>query len=265
VSSFLGAVHTITEELLLKQKLLKNYKKGFYLWRWPSPMTTHDSGLEPEPTPQSYGFPTNPSTINRQCWDRQQAFLLAYSQLGTILHAAKAVGIHRDTVNKWISADLYSFKKRMDLAHDDYCDWIQGIIRDRIANPQGNRGSDVLVMFAAKAEMPQKYREEVQVVGVEHSKLMLDKLRELAGKDLEKQAALETPAVEAIYTEVSPPPGPGTEAPSPAERPTPPAQPPRQMPPKESASPMAAKDRRAAQFRASRAARAKAPGRIIRR
>jgi hypothetical protein len=105
--------------------------------------------------------------------------------------AAEAVGIHRGTVNKWISADLYSFKKGMDLAHDDYCDWIQGIIRDRIANPQGNRDSDVLVMFAAKAERPEKYREEVKVIGMEASKQMLDKLREMAMKERERQDALE--------------------------------------------------------------------------
>jgi hypothetical protein len=105
--------------------------------------------------------------------------------------AAEAVGIHRGTVNKWISADLYSFKKGMDLAHDDYCDWIQGIIRDRIANPQGKRGSDVLVMFAATAERPEKYREEVKVIGMEASKQMLDRLREMAMKERERQEALE--------------------------------------------------------------------------
>jgi hypothetical protein len=164
-------------------------------------MTTRDDGTGlTGPSPQDYGFPASPSTVNKQCWVRQEAFLLAYAKLGTILHAAEAVGIHRDTVNKWISADLYSFKKRMDLAHDDYCDWIQGLIRDRIANPQGNRGSDVLVMFAAKAEMPQKYREEVRVIGVETQVAMLDKLREMARKERERQ--LEAGSVEGEYREV---------------------------------------------------------------
>jgi hypothetical protein len=211
-----------------------------------------------EPTPQDYGFPETPSTVNRQCWDRQQAFLLAYSQLGTILHAAKAVGIHRDTVNKWISADLYFFKKRMDLAHDDYCDWIQGIIRDRIANPQGNRGSDVLVMFTAKAEMPEKYREEVKVIGMEASKNMMDRLREMAGRDLqgqEAQKALEAP-VEGIYKELDTPKPAGVWTPPPTEAPPVPPEP----PPRESA-----RARRAVQVKAGRAARGKPPGRVTRR
>jgi hypothetical protein len=91
----------------------------------------------------------------------------------------------------------------MDLAHDDYCDWLQGIIRDRIANPQGNRGSDVLVMFAAKAEMPEKYREEVKVLEVSAPLQMLDKLKELAAKDLEAREVLEPQAVEGEFREVA--------------------------------------------------------------
>jgi hypothetical protein len=164
-------------------------------------MSTHVDELDlTGPTPQDYGFPANPSTVNRQCWDRQQAFLLAYSQLGTIRHAAEAVGIHRDTVNKWISADLYSFKKRMELAHDDYCDWIQ----------EGNRGSDVLVMFAAKAEMPEKYREEVKVLNVDAPFQMLERLKEMAGRE-RRQRELEAPAIEGAFRDISTP---GQESPT---------------------------------------------------
>jgi hypothetical protein len=40
-------------------------------------------------------------------------------------------------------------------------------------------------MFKAKAEMPEKYREEVKVIGMEASKQMMDKLREMAMKERE--------------------------------------------------------------------------------
>jgi hypothetical protein len=46
-------------------------------------------------------------------------------------------------------------------------------------------------MFAAKAEMPEKYREEVKVIGMEASKQMLDRLREMAMKEQERQEVLE--------------------------------------------------------------------------
>jgi hypothetical protein len=167
-------------------------------------MSMHDDALDTAPpTPQDYGFPANPSTVNQQCWDRQEAFLLAYAQLGTILHAAKTAGISRFTVNKWLSTDLHSFKKRMELAHQDYCDRIERMIDERLANPQDNRGSDILLMFKAKAEMPEKYREEVKVLGMEGPKEMLARLKEMADRERKVQEALEVPAIEAEYREMA--------------------------------------------------------------
>jgi hypothetical protein len=105
------------------------------------PRSIGDDALDTAPpTPQDYGFPANPSTVNQQCWGRQKASLIAYAQLGTTLHAAKVVGLHRNTVNHWIATDLYSFKKRMELAHQDYCDHIERMIDERLANPQGIEG-----------------------------------------------------------------------------------------------------------------------------
>jgi hypothetical protein len=166
-------------------------------------MNNDVDGLEPTaPPPQDYGFPANPTLRNIQCWDHQEAFLKAYGELGTIIHAARAVGIHRTTVNLWLSSDLYSFKKRMEDAHQDYREFLEGLIHERLVNPQGNRGSDVLLMFKEKAEWPEKYREEVKVIGVDASKQMMDRLREMATKE---RAALEAPAIEGEFKEVGEP------------------------------------------------------------
>jgi hypothetical protein len=59
-----------------------------------------------------------------------------------------------------------------------------------------------LVMFAAKAEMPEKYREEVKVMNVEAPLKMLERLAELAKKE-RAQRELEEPSVEGEYREVS--------------------------------------------------------------
>jgi hypothetical protein len=171
-------------------------------------MNTHDDGLEP--TPQDYGFPANPSLRNLQCWDHQEAFLRAYSELGTILHAAKAVGVHRVTVNTWQTADLYSFRKRMELAHQDYVENVERLMNDRLNNPQGNRGSDILLMFKLKAERPEKYREEVKVLNTDAPLRMLEMLKELGKKELE--------AIEGEYREL---PAPATEPPGPGAGPGP--------------------------------------------
>ncbi len=79
----------------------------------------------------------------------------------------------------------------MQRAHKQYVESLEQEMDYRLKNPQGNRGSDVLLMFKLKAEAPQKYREEVKVVGIEASKQMMDRLREMARKERERQAALE--------------------------------------------------------------------------
>jgi hypothetical protein len=176
-------------------------------------MTMQDDELNfTGPTPQDYGFPANPSVVNQQCWDRQQVFLTAFGQLGTIRAAARAIGIHRDTVNKWLSADLYSFQKRMEEARQEYREFLEDLTHERLMNPQGNRGSDILLMFRKKAEWPEKYREEIKVLGVETQVQMLDRMRELAMK--ERQRQLEAGSVDGEFREVKgedPPPSNGVK------------------------------------------------------
>jgi hypothetical protein len=221
-------------------------------------MSTHIDDLL-GPTPQYYGFPESPTFAQRDCWVRQEHFLEAFATCGKIGVAASAIGVSRACVERWQGQDLYGFLKRMKQAHSQYVESLEAEMDATIKSRPV--ATQVLQIFRLKAEAPEKYREEVQVVGMDASKQMLDKLRELAGKDLqeqEAQRALESPTVEAVYREVPQPDGsnPGTEASPPA----PPVQPPHQMSPKESA-----RDRRASQVRASRAARGKAPGRMIRR
>src|SRR5918992_2139037 len=180
-------------------------------------MNTHDEGLQPmegpedgaldpvAPNPQDWGFPARPNRASQECWDHQEAFLAAYRHTSRVTHAARAVGVSVHAVDKWLSRDVYSFKKRMELARREYCDWVRQIIQERISSPQGNRGSDVLLMFEAKAMMPELYREEVKVLNAEAPIRMLEMLKELGKRELEGEqlAALEAPVVEAVYREVS--------------------------------------------------------------
>jgi hypothetical protein len=168
-------------------------------------MSTHDEIAEP--TPQDYGFPEKPLPYQVEVWNRQELFLAAYARVGKRSRAAKEAGITIWCVDNWVRTDVYSITKRMQQAHQQYVESLEQLMDERLRNPQGNRGSDVLLMFKLKAEAPQKYREEVKVVGIEASKQMMDKLRELAAKDRER-AALEAPAVEGVYQEV-------TQAPTP--------------------------------------------------
>jgi hypothetical protein len=195
------------------------------------------------PTPQDYGFPESPTFAQRDCWVRQEHFLEAFAQCGKIGVAANAIGVSRACVERWQGQDLYGFLKRMKQAHSQYVESLEAEMDATIKSRPV--ATQVLQIFRLKAEAPEKYREDVKVVGLDASKMMLDKLREMAAKDLqgqEAQKALESPTVEAVYGEVPQSEGSkrGTEA----------SLVPPEPPPKESA-----RERRAAQVRASRAAR----------
>jgi hypothetical protein len=117
-------------------------------------MNRQDDALEP--TPQHFGFPENPMPYQVQVWNRQEMFLAAYAKTGRRGQAAKEAGISVWCVEKWIAADVYGIKKRMALAHAKYVESQEQLMDDRLSNPQGNRGSDVLLMFKLKAEAPEK-------------------------------------------------------------------------------------------------------------
>jgi hypothetical protein len=94
----------------------------------------------------------------------------------------------------------------MEQAHQRHVEYWESLMDERLQNPKGNRGSDVLLMFKLKAEKPEKYREEVKVVGIEASKQMMDRLREMATRErqaLEEQERKRLPpAAAGEYREV---------------------------------------------------------------
>jgi hypothetical protein len=84
-------------------------------------MNMCNDALDPtDPTPQHFGFPENAKPEQLQVWFRQEAFLEAYAKRGKIGKAAKASGITRWCVDKWLQNDVYAIKKRMADAHADY-------------------------------------------------------------------------------------------------------------------------------------------------
>jgi hypothetical protein len=166
-----------------------------------------------EPTPQDFGFPETPMPHQVEVWNRQELFLAAYAKVGKRGLAAKEAGITVWGVDNWVRTDVYSIKKRMALAHQRYVESLEQLMDDRLTNPTGNRGSDILLMFKLKAEAPEKYREEVKVLNVAAPIQMLDRLRELATRERKAQEALESPAVEGEFREM---PGSGS-VPTPSE------------------------------------------------
>jgi hypothetical protein len=181
-----------------------------------------------EPTPQHYGLPENPKPEQLQVWFRQEAFLKEYAKCGKMGRAAKASGITHWCVDKWLHNDVYAIKKRLEDAHADYVELLEEDMDDFIAVSKHN--TQIARIFRLRAEHPEKYREEVKVLGVSAPLQMLDKLKELAAKDIKQREALEAPAVEAESREVGPiaqvippmPDNPGSGAPDPSRLASPP-------------------------------------------
>jgi|SRR5918996_319656 hypothetical protein len=164
--------------------------------------TSNDSSDLREPTPQDYGFPANASIAQREYWFRQEQFLEAFAKCGKLGKAAQATGMSRSCVERWQGTDLYGFQKRMAAAHDSYVELLEEQMDKTIeAKPAQTQ---ILQIFRLKAEAPEKYREEVKVMNADVPLQMLDRLKEMAAQNRQRQAALEEPAVEAVYRDVTP-------------------------------------------------------------
>jgi hypothetical protein len=155
-------------------------------------MTEHNDSIE------------KPATLTlqqRQTYDNQERFLRAYATHGKMTRAADAAGISRNTVEFWQRTDSHGFNKRLQLAHDKYVESWEQLMDERLADPKGNRGSDILLMIKLKSERPEKYREDVKVQGLEPLTALLEEARKLAARDIERRR-LEEGSVEAEYRDL---------------------------------------------------------------
>mgnify|MGYP003139890646 FL=1 len=143
------------------------------------------SPLQPVPfegyTPQDFGFPEHPTSVDYRVWNSQEAFLEAYRKLGRKYKAAAAVNLSVWCIEKWQSADKYGLVKRLALAH---AVWVEDVIESNIdevcADTKGNH--DILRIFRAKAENREKYGDNIRITDNVVGTQMLDKLRQLAAQ-----------------------------------------------------------------------------------
>jgi hypothetical protein len=109
---------------------------------------------------------------------KKQAFLEAFAQLGTVTHAAQAVGIARTTHHKWLESDS-TYAELFAVAREELTESLETEAirraRDGVEEPVFYKGevvghvrkmSDTLMIFLLKANRPDKYIERSQV---EHS------------------------------------------------------------------------------------------------
>jgi len=119
--------------------------------------------------------------VKKQRRNRMSAFLGAYAECGTIRKACSVVGVDRKTVYNWIRGDVEGFKELFELANHSYRESLEDMARERLRNPTGNRGSDVLLISQLNAAWPGKYKHgtaDREEIGRETLEILKDMQRD---------------------------------------------------------------------------------------
>ncbi len=107
--------------------------------------------------------PEGLGTKEQYTWDSQEAFLSFMGTHGTMGKACELSGAHPESVRRWKNTDTLGFADRFRQSQAAYSDYLEDMVHDRLTNPTGNRGSDVLLMARLNAERPDKWSRNVKM------------------------------------------------------------------------------------------------------
>jgi len=144
-----------------------------------------DDGEEKAESPR-FSQPENLSAAKVRLWKRQEAVLAKYGRYGDAVSATKAAGVGERTHYDWLEADTLGYRARFDAARNHYADTRERLMHDRLEDPQGNRGSDILLIFQLKGLRPDKWREAALTVD-DAAKDTLKELRKLRREELRQE------------------------------------------------------------------------------
>jgi hypothetical protein len=85
-----------------------------------------------------------------------------------------------------MDADTLGYRARFGLALEHHADLTEGIMHERLTDPQGNRGSDILLIFKLKGLRPDRWREAALTVD-DAAKDTLKELRKLRREELRQE------------------------------------------------------------------------------
>lgn len=100
------------------------------------------------------------ASMDQATLTRQNAFLAAYPDFGTISHACQAVGIDRESVRWWRRNDILGFADRFTAAQEAYGDYLENLAHQRVTTPGARTGSDILLIAMLNANRPDKWRRD---------------------------------------------------------------------------------------------------------
>ena len=98
----------------------------------------------------------NPEAIKA----RQDLFLSAFEEYGTIARACEETGIGRSTYKRWKRDDKFDFISRFNDVKENFAEDIELTLFQRAKDPKSN---PVILIFALKGLLPDKYKDNAQV------------------------------------------------------------------------------------------------------
>jgi len=110
------------------------------------------------------------NTITRA---RQDAFLAAYAEVGSLRAAADACEIPRDTVSSWNRTDVQGFRARYSQAKEVFREYLQDLAVGRVQQQKPN-DNPVLLITLLNAHWPEKYRRDGQVASNGVKEMMVE-------------------------------------------------------------------------------------------
>ena len=140
---------------------------------------------------------------DQNTWEAQERWLSAFSRLGTMTKACGIADIHRNTVRNWEVSDRFGFRQRQRDAQTAYADYLEGVALDRVESPEGNRGSDTLLIALNNANNPDKWRGNN--VTVEVSNQLITYMQKRQAEDRALPASDGSKVIEHVPSDDKPP------------------------------------------------------------
>ena len=103
---------------------------------------------------------TQANTTKKNTEARQQAFLAAFSECGTILEAARAAGVGRTAVYDWQRDDRDGFRERIQHATHNFREHLEELAIARV-HKHGDNANPLLLITLLNTNWPEKYRPNV--------------------------------------------------------------------------------------------------------
>ena len=110
--------------------------------------------------------------------ERQDRFLRAYAELGTVRNAAKVAEISRSTVSLWLRDNMEGFRDRYDDAKQSHREYLESKMFALIEEMKPGQNPTLLI-FALNGAWPEKYKMNVSG-NEDNAKQTLSEMRKLA-------------------------------------------------------------------------------------